>query len=118
MLVDRKRIVSGLAAVQVGDAVFNAIPTQWLKDDLDRLGVPQKLRFAFPIIKATSAVGLLLGVRRPALGRVTSSALTVYFLLALGAHARAKDSPIRYVPAAGMLFLSIEALRAYPVTAR
>jgi len=115
VLVDGKRIVRTLAAVQVGDAVFNAIPTQWLKDDLDHLGVPENLRLVFPVIKGSSAVGLLVGMRRPGLGRLTSAALVVYFMLALGAHARIKDRPLRFVPAAGMLLWSIEALRAYPV---
>jgi hypothetical protein len=56
-------------------------------------------------------------VRRPALGRLTSAALVVYFLLALGAHARVKDHPLRFVPAAGMLAWSIRAMQSFPVDA-
>ena len=92
-----------LAGVQLADAAFNAVPTQWLKDDLDHLGVPENIRVVFPVVKSASAVGLLAGLRWPRLGRLTANALIVYFLLALGFHARAKDGVAKFAPAAGML---------------
>jgi hypothetical protein len=55
--------VLGLVAVQLGDAAFNAVPSQWLKDDLAHLGNPEDVRFIFPVIKSASAVGLLGGLR-------------------------------------------------------
>src|SRR5437868_13688169 len=94
----QQRRVLGLVAVQLGDAAFNAVPSQWLKDDFDHLGIPEDVRFIFPVIKSASAVGLLGGLRWPRLGRLTASALVVYFGLALGFHARAKDSAQKYVP--------------------
>jgi hypothetical protein len=109
------RQVLGLVAVQLGDAAFNAVPTQWLKDDLDHLGIPEEVRFIFPVIKSASAVGLLGGLRWPRLGQLTASALVAYFIAALGFHVRAKDTPVRYAPAAGMLAWSIVAFRAYRV---
>src|SRR5437588_10769067 len=115
MLTDRRRIVKALVAVQLGDAVFNAIPTQWLRDDLDHLGIPEDLRFVFPIVKSASAAGLLAGWKWPAVGRLTARALIAYFILAMGFHARAKDPPLQFVPAAAMLGWSIAALRAYPL---
>jgi len=54
--------VLGLVAVQPADAAFNAIPTQWLREDLYHLGVPEDLRFVFPLVKSASAVGLLGGL--------------------------------------------------------
>jgi hypothetical protein len=92
-----------LAGVQLADAAFNAVPTQWLRDDLDHLGVPENVRIVFPVVKSASAVGLLGGLRWPRLGRLTANALIVYFLLALGFHARANDRAARFAPAAGML---------------
>src|SRR5438094_565598 len=115
MAFEPKRVVLALAGVQLADAAFNAVPTQWLRDDLDHLGVPEELRFIFPVVKSASAVGLLGGLKWPRLGRVTSAALIVYFVLALGFHARAKDRAARYAPAAAMLGWSIAALRAFPV---
>lgn len=99
--------------VQVGDAIFNAVPSQWLKDDLDHLGIPEEMRLLFPVVKSASAVGLYLGLRRPALGRLTAAALIVYFVLALGAHARVKDPALKAIPAAGMLAWSVVAFRAF-----
>ena len=72
MTLGQKRLVLGLVAVQLGDAVFNAIPNQWLIDDLDHLGFPQDLRFIFPVIKSGSAVGLLVGLKRPRIGQLTA----------------------------------------------
>jgi len=118
MLVDGRRVVAGLIAVQLGDAVFNTIPTQWLTDDLDHLGIPQDLRVVFPIVKSASALGLLAGLKWPGLGRVTSRAMVLYFILAMGAHARVKDPAWRFVPAAAMLGWSIAAVRTYPVVGR
>jgi DoxX-like protein len=114
-MVDRRRVVTALATVQLADAVFNAIPTQWLRDDLDHLGVPQDLRVVFPVIKTASALGLLAGLEWPGLGRTTAAALIAYFVAAMGFHARAKDGPLRFVPAAAMLGWSMAALRSYPV---
>lgn len=108
----RQRVVA-LIGVQVGDAVFDAVATDWLRDDLARLRVPWKLRPVFPIVKSASAVGLVAGLRWPRLGRLTANALVVYFLLALGAHARAQDRAARYAPAAAMLGYVIAVRRAF-----
>jgi hypothetical protein len=108
-----RRQVLGLAAVQLGDAAFNAVPTQWLRDDLEHLGVPWDLRFVFPVVKSASAVGLLAGLRWPRLGRFTSACLIAYFIVAMTFHARAKDKPARYAPAAGMLAWSVLAFRSF-----
>jgi len=105
----------GLVGVQLADAIFNAIPSQWLRDDLDHLGVPQDLRLIFPIIKSASAAGLLVGLKRPGVGRLTAGALIAYFIIAMRFHARAGDGPLKFTPAAAMLGWSIAALRAYPV---
>ena len=107
-----------LVVVQLADAAFNAVPSQWLRDDLDHLGVPDEIRCLFPVIKSASAVGLLGGLRWPRLGRLTAAALVVYFLAAMGFHARARDRALRYGPAAAMLGWSIVALRAFRVEQR
>ena len=103
MLLGKRQRVLALVAVQTGDAVFNTFPTQWLQDDLDRLRLSPPVRTAIPIIKASSAVGLLAGLRWPRLGRLTAGAIVAYFLCALGAHARVRDPAWRYAAAAGML---------------
>lgn len=60
-----ERLVIGLIGAQAVDAAFDAIAVypiakstswgdrakQWGKEDLDRLGFPERFRFVFPIIK-------------------------------------------------------------------
>ena len=73
----RKRTVLGLIGCQVADAAFNAVALyeigrstrwgnwakEWAKEDLDHLRFPQRFRFVFPIVKSSSAAGLMVGLR-------------------------------------------------------
>ncbi|BCI88943.1 hypothetical protein NIIDMKKI_41490 [Mycobacterium kansasii] len=72
---------------------------------LDDLGVPADVRPVLPVAKAAAAVGLLSATRFPALARLTTAMLTVYFVLALGAHVRARDFSVTAIPAAMFLAL-------------
>lgn len=108
----RRRILA-LAMAQAGDAVACAIPVQIIKDDLQRLGVPDRVRPIIPVAKGLSAVGLAVGLRRPRLGALTTAALVVYFVLALGAHVRLRDEAWRYVPAIGMLAWVLHTWQAF-----
>jgi hypothetical protein len=108
-----ERAVSALATVQACDAIFNVVPTRWMDADLDHLRVPRRSRYLFGTVKAASAAGLLLGLKRPGLGRLTARSLVAYFVLAIGAHLRIRDRPVRYVPAVAMLGWSALAVRCY-----
>lgn len=108
-----KRITLGLAGVLMADAAFDALAEEWIRNDLVHLRLPYSMRLVFPPIKTASAVGLVAGTRWPRLGRLTAALLVVYFILAVGAHARVKDALLRYGPAAAMLAWSIVALGQY-----
>lgn len=112
MSAARRRVLA-LAGVQLGDAAFNVLATQWVRDDLERLRVPWRLRPVFPIVKSASAAGLLAGLKWPRLGRLTADLLVAYFVLALCAHARARDAAPHYAPAAAMLGWSTAARHAF-----
>ncbi len=84
-----------LAAFHAGDAVACAIPVAPIAKILDDLGVPQ--------VKAAAAIGLLSVTRFPALARLTTAMLTLYFVLAVGAHIRARDKVVNAIPAASFL---------------
>ncbi|HEY2196239.1 MAG TPA: DoxX family protein [Mycobacterium sp.] len=92
-----------LAAFQAGDAVACAIPVPPIARTLDTLGVPQNIRWLLPASKAASVVGLLAAGRIPALARLTTAMLTLYFMLAVGAHVRARDRLVNALPAASFL---------------
>jgi hypothetical protein len=94
---------AALAAFQAVDAVACAIPVAPVAKTLDDLGVPQGIRWILPASKAASAIGLLSASRIPALARLTTAMLTLYFLLAVGAHIRVRDSIVNTIPAASFL---------------
>ena len=58
---------------------------------------------AFPVAKAAAAVGLLSVIRFPRLARLTTAMLTLYFVVAVGAHIRARDRIVNTIPAASFL---------------
>ena len=97
------RTYAGLAAFQAVDAVACAIPVPVIAKTLDALGIPQGIRWLLPASKAASVVGLLSASRVPALARLTTAMLTLYFALAMGAHLRARDRIVNTVPAASFL---------------
>jgi hypothetical protein len=92
-----------LAAFQVGDTLACAIPLPYITKAMDDLGVPPGMRWILPVVKAASVVGLLSVGRYPALARLTTAMLTVYFVLAVGAHVRVRDRVVNTVPAATFL---------------
>ncbi len=94
---------AGLAAIQAFDAVACAIPISPIAKSLDMLGVPQNIRWVLPSAKAASVIGLLSAGRVPALARLTTAMLTLYFVLAVGAHLRVHDRLVNLIPAASFL---------------
>lgn len=93
----------GLAAFQAVDAVACAIPIAPITKSMDTLGVPNEIRWLLPASKAASVVGLLSAGRFPALARLTTAMLTLYFILAVGAHLRVRDRIVNVIPAASFL---------------
>jgi DoxX-like protein len=96
---------AGLAAFNAADAVACAVQVAPIKKVLDDLGVPEGVRPVLPVVKAAAAVGLLSVAWFPALARLTTAMLTVYFALAVSAHARAHDKVVNTLPAASFLVL-------------
>lgn len=94
---------AALAAFQAGDAVACAIPVPYIAKSLDTLGVPPNIRWILPVVKVASTIGLLSVTRFPGLARLTTAMLTLYFALAVGAHARVRDRFVNAIPAASFL---------------
>jgi len=92
-----------LAAFQAGDAVACAIPVAPIAKTLNNLGVPQNVRPVMPVVKAGAAIGLLSVRWFPGLARLTTAMLTLYFVVAVGAHIRARDKVVNTLPAASFL---------------
>jgi hypothetical protein len=94
---------AALAAFQAVDAVACGVQIAPIKKTLDALGVPDNIRPVLPVVKTTAAVGLLSVTRFPALARLTTAMLTLYFVLAVGAHIRVRDKVVNALPAASLL---------------
>ncbi|ORB43765.1 hypothetical protein BST41_04495 [Mycolicibacterium porcinum] len=90
-LLKSGRAYTGLGWFMAFDAVIYAIPLPLVTEGLDKVEFPQRYRWIFPPIKAAAALGLLAARRFPALGRLTTAMLTLYFALAVGSHVRARD---------------------------
>jgi hypothetical protein len=95
----------GLGVFHAVDAVACAVQVAPVKEVLDRVGVPDNIRPVMPVVKAAAAVGLLSITRFPALARLTTAMLTLYFALAVGAHIRVRDKVVNGLPAAMFLAL-------------
>jgi hypothetical protein len=96
---------AALAAFQAGDAAACAIPLPAIEKSLDTVGLPANVRPVLPVVKVASAIGLLTVSRFPAVARLTTALLTLYFVCALGAHIRVRDKVVNALPAASFLVL-------------
>lgn len=94
-----------LAAIQAGDAVACAAKIPPIEKAFDDVGLAPELRPIIPFVKAASALGLLSVFRFPALARLTTFMLSVYFVLAVGSHIRARDWSPGLVAASSFLGL-------------
>ncbi|CAN3128861.1 DoxX family protein [Mycobacterium sp. smrl_JER01] len=99
------RTYAVLAAVQAADAAACVGPIPPIKKAFDDVGLAEELRPLIPVVKAASALGLLSVFRFPALARLTTFMLTVYFTLAVGSHIRARDWSPGLVAASSLLAL-------------
>lgn len=82
---------AALAAIQAGDAVACGLQLPPIKKALDDVGLAEGLRPVLPVAKGAAAIGLLSVYRFPALARLTTFMCTVYFVLAVAFHVKAKD---------------------------
>jgi hypothetical protein len=107
------RVVLGLAGSLVFSVLYDVIPNHWFEAEFEHLRLPRWFRPLFVLAKTSAVTGLLIGLRSSRLGRLTARALVVYFLLAIAAHVRVKDEPVRYGPAGAMLVWSVLATRRF-----
>jgi len=110
MDISRPWLAIILIVIMAGDAVGCAIPIQYIKDDLDRLGCSPTLQRIIPVVKFLAVAGLVIGLWVPWLGALACIGMLLYFIVAFGFHARAKDPAAKYVPAAGFTLLILAVL--------
>ncbi|MEB3035166.1 DoxX family protein [[Mycobacterium] nativiensis] len=96
---------AALAAFLAGDAVASAIPVPYVAKNMDAMRIPEEVRWAVPVAKAATALGLASVFRFPAVARLTTGLLTLYFAGALGIHLRVRNRIANIVPAVLLLMV-------------
>lgn len=100
-----------LAVISFGDAVLCLRPVPFIADCFERVELPRRLWPLMPVVKFAAAAGLVAGLWIPYLGLVTSACLVLYFVLAVGAHIRARDFGRNlFLNATGMLVICVAVL--------
>lgn len=100
-----------LALIQLGDAVLCVQPVAFVRQCLIDVRFPQRYWRLLPLIKVAAAIGLVVGIWVPPLAVLTCAALVAFFLVAIGAHVRARDFGRNlFLNATGMLVLCAAAL--------
>ena len=85
------RIYDALGAFMAASAVGDAIPASLVTQTLDAVNFPREYRWIFAPIKAAAALGLFSVRWFPGLARLTTAMATLYFVLAVACHVRARD---------------------------
>lgn len=94
-----RQLAGSLAVLQIADAIVSATPQMSMAARLDHLRVPEALRPLLPVIKVSTSLGLLVGMRRPRVGALTCAALVAFYASAVGFHGFAGDRPAVALPA-------------------
>ncbi len=88
-------IVTILAVLATSYAAgLNFVGSESVKLVADRVRVSRKWMLPFGTLLASGAVGLLIGFAVPLLGKAAAIGLVVYFICAISAHIRARDSGV------------------------
>ena len=80
---------------------------QSLKEEFATYGLPEWSFYVVGALKIGSALLLLVGIWVPGLIRLPALIVAVLMVGALAMHAKAKDAPIKYLPALLMLVMSV-----------
>ena len=91
-------------------ACLNFVSAESVKVVADKVHVSQKWMTPFGILLAAGAAGLVVGLVVPVLGFAAAIGLILYFLCALGAHIRVRDTGV--AGAVSFLGLAVAALIA------
>jgi hypothetical protein len=99
MRLPYRHVVTGMAVLQIADSMVSTNLRMSATARLDHLGLPQTLRPLVPLIKVSTSIGLVAGLRKPHIGMVASAALVAFYSAAVGFHRLAGDRPAVALPA-------------------
>lgn len=100
--------VLGIAAAGSATGKLRRVPQ--VVDSMHKVGVTDAQIPVLAVLELLGAVGLLVGIWVPTIGTLAAAGLTLYFLGALVAHLRAKESLKEMAPATLLAVISIAVL--------
>ena len=99
-----------LAVLCTASAIGDFLKLPSVMKAAEAVGCPPKLCNILGLIKMLAAVGLIVGLAIDEIGIAAAVGLSIYFVLAVGAHLRVKDKLKGTLPAIVMLAISIASL--------
>lgn len=103
MVVATTAVSLALAALLVGTALRKLSHRPEVVATYTRVGVPEERLNLLAALLLAGAAGLVVGLFVTPVGVATAAALVAYFVLAIGAHLRARDGANAFVPALYLL---------------
>jgi hypothetical protein len=91
-----------MAVLQLADSIASTHPRMSARARLDHLGLPEPLWPVVPLIKVSTSIGLVAGLRKPHMGMAASAALVAFYSAAVGFHKLAGDRPTVALPATAL----------------
>lgn len=98
-------ILLGLVAIASAGAKLRQVPN--VMESMAHVGVSKSLIPVLALLEILGALGLLIGIWVPVLGLLAALGLTLYFLGAVLAHIRAKDSVKEFAAPLILFILSL-----------
>lgn len=100
-----------LAVISFGDGLLCIKPAKFIADCFTGMGWPRRYWPLMPPLKFAAAAGLTAGLWIGYLALITTVALVLYFMIAIGIHIRARDfRQYLFVNATGMLTVCVGTL--------
>lgn len=97
-----------LAVLLAGVAMADFVRSKQVLINMTKAGVPESWIITLGILHAAGALGLLVGIRVPLIGRGAAVGLILFFVGAIIAHLRAHEYTL--APAVVFLMLAVAAL--------
>jgi uncharacterized BrkB/YihY/UPF0761 family membrane protein len=90
-LITSPRTYDALGVYMAASVVADAKPAAFVTHSLDAVNFPREYRWIFAPIKGAAALGLFSARWFPGLARLTTAMATLYFVLAVAFHVKARD---------------------------
>ena len=96
-----------LSFAAIGSAISKLVKVPDVMKAMESVGVKPNLLPILALLEIAGGAGVIAGIWVPKLGLAASAALVLYFVGAVGSHAKKKHGPADFGAALGILVISI-----------